>query len=167
MEAGAGLGHRHALAGEIAGRFEPTGIGIIAGEIANERITRLLAAHAANHFQRALAREIIKTGGERSDAEIDIARCGGDRDRLRGVEKFQFDVETGLAKIALVLRDEHRRRRRQPEHADSGLQCAFATRIRKPALRSASLRAAPPVTSVTRPGGNAASYVLLLLSQTL
>src|SRR5437762_13567006 len=103
MKAGAGLGHRHALAGEIAGRFEPTGIGIIAGEIANEGIARLLAAHAANHFQRALAREIIKTGGDTSDAEIDIARCGGDRHGLRAAEKFQFDSETALAKIALAL----------------------------------------------------------------
>jgi len=38
------------------------------------------------------------------------ARGGRHRDRLRRVEEFQFDLEAGLAEIALVLRDEYRRR---------------------------------------------------------
>ena len=122
VEAGADLRHRHAFAGEILWRLQPGGIGIVAGEIADQGIAGLLAAHAADHLQRALAGEIIEPRGEGGDAEIDVARGGRHRDRLRRVEEFQLDVEPGLAEIALVLRDEHRRRRRQPEHADLGLQ---------------------------------------------
>ena len=125
VEAGADLGDRDALAREILWRLQAGGIGVVAGEIADQGIAGFFAAHAADHFQRALAREIIETGGERGDAEIDVARRGRDRNRLRGVEEFQFDIESGLTEIALVLRDEHRRRRRQPEHADLGFQRVF------------------------------------------
>jgi hypothetical protein len=48
--------------------------------------------------------------GERGDTEIDVARGGGDRDRLCGIEELQLDVEPGITKITLVLRDEDRRR---------------------------------------------------------
>jgi hypothetical protein len=67
-------------------------------------------AHAADHFQRALAGEIVEAGRQGCDAEIDIARCRRNRDRLGRVEEFQFDVEARVAKITLVLRDENRRR---------------------------------------------------------
>ncbi len=133
MKAGADLRHRDALAREILWRLQAGGIGVVAGEIADQGIAGLLAAHAADHLQRALAGEIVETGGERGDAEIDIARGGRHRDRLRRVEEFQFDIEPGFAEIALVLRDEHRRRRRQPQHADLGLQRVVGPRDRRAA----------------------------------
>jgi len=37
-----------------------------------------------------------------------------DRDRLRGIKKFQLDIEANVAEITLGLRNEHRRRRGQP-----------------------------------------------------
>src|SRR5258708_37770883 len=116
MKAGADLGYRDALSREIPRRFQARGIGVVAGEIADQGIARLLAAHAADHLQRALAGEVIKPRCERGYPKIDIARGGRDRNRLRSIEELKFDIETGLMKIALVLRDEHRGRRRQPEH---------------------------------------------------
>ena len=98
VKAGAGLRHRDALAGEILWRLQPGGIGVVAGEIADQGIAGLFAAHAADHLQRALAGEIIEPGGEGGDAEIDIARGGRHRDRLRGVEEFQLDIEPGVRK---------------------------------------------------------------------
>src|SRR5947199_2693762 len=115
MKARSHLRYRDALAREILWRLQAGGVGVIAGEIADQWIARLLAAHAADHLQRALAGEVIKPRGEGRYPKIDIARGGRDRDRLRGIEEFQLDIEPGLAEITLVLRDEHRRRRRQPE----------------------------------------------------
>ena len=147
MEAGADLRHRDALAGEILWRLQPGGVGVVAGEIADQGIAGLLAAHAADHLQRALAGEIIEPGGERRDAEIDVARGGRHRDRLRRVEEFQLDIEPGLAEIALVLRDEDRRRRRQPEHADLRLQRLIGAR-RRAARRPI---ASKPASAASRP----------------
>src|SRR5260370_42605755 len=114
MKAGAGLGDREAFSREIFWRLQARGIGVVAGEIADQRIARLLAAHAADHFQRSLAGEVIKPRCKGGYPKIDIARGGRNRDRLRGIEEFQFDIESGLAKGALVLLNEYRRRRRQP-----------------------------------------------------
>src|SRR5438552_720298 len=122
MEAGANLRHRNALAREILWRLQPCSISVVAGEITDQGIAGLLAAHAADHLQRALAGKIVEAGGKGGNAEIDVAGGGRDRNRLRRVEKFQLDIEPGLAEIALVLRDKHRRRRRQAEHADLRLQ---------------------------------------------
>src|SRR6266404_7522160 len=104
MKAGADLCHRDALSREIPRRFQTPGIGVIASEIADQGIARLLAAHAADHLQRALAGKVIESGGEGGYPKIDIARGGRDRDRLCGIEEFQLDNETGLSEIALVLR---------------------------------------------------------------
>jgi hypothetical protein len=52
---------------------------------------------------------------------------------LRRIEKFQLDIEPGFAEIALILRDEHRRRGRQAEHADLRLQRIIGPR--NPACR--------------------------------
>ncbi|MGY3471404.1 hypothetical protein ACVW0I_008275 [Bradyrhizobium sp. LM6.11] len=118
----ADLRHRHALAREILRRLQTARIGVVAGEIADQGITGLLAAHAADHLHHALAGEIVETSGESGNAEIDVARGGGHRDRLRRIEEFQLDVEAGFAEIALVLRDEDGRGGRQAEHADPGLK---------------------------------------------
>src|SRR3954463_11565638 len=109
VKGGADLRHRHALAREVLWRLQAARIGVVAGEIADQGIAGLLAAHAADHLQHALAGEIVETGGEGGDAEIDVAGGGGHRDRLRRIEEFQLDVEASLAEIALVLRDEDRR----------------------------------------------------------
>src|SRR2546423_4752530 len=101
MKAGADLGDRDAFSREIPRRLQTGGIGIIAGEIADQGKTRLLAAHAADHLQRAFAGEVIEPRGEGCYPKIDIARGGRNRDRLRGIEEFQLDVETGLAEITL------------------------------------------------------------------
>jgi hypothetical protein len=69
-------------------------------------------------FRVPFAGKIVETRGERGDTEIDVARGGGDRDRLCGIEELQLDVEPGITKITLVLRDEDRRRRGQAQHAD-------------------------------------------------
>ncbi|MFK4511252.1 hypothetical protein ABIF81_006430 [Bradyrhizobium daqingense] len=106
VKARSDLRHCHALAREILRRLEAGRIGVVAGEIADQGIARLLAAHAPDHLQRALAGEIVETGGEGGDAEIDVSRGGGDGDRLRRIEEFQLDLQTGLTEIALVLRDE-------------------------------------------------------------
>src|ERR1700756_5513169 len=103
MEARADLRHRGPLAGEILRRLEPSRIGVVAGEIADQGIARFLAAHAADHFQRALAGEVVEPGGEGSDADIDIARGGGDRNRLRCIEEFQLYIQPSFTEIALVL----------------------------------------------------------------
>src|SRR6201985_3828022 len=116
MKAGADLRHRDALAGEILWRLQPGSVSVVAGEIADQRIAGLLAAHAADHFQRALAGEIVEARGEGGDAEVDVARGGRNRDRLRRIEEFQLDIEAGVAEVALVLRDEDRRRRRQAQY---------------------------------------------------
>src|SRR5207247_11109538 len=73
VKAGADLRHRDALAHKVLRRLQSGRIGVVAGEIADQRIARLLAAHAADYLQRALASEIVEPGGERGDAEIDIA----------------------------------------------------------------------------------------------
>src|SRR5438270_1294889 len=114
MEARSHLRYSDALAREILRRLQAGGVGVIAGEIADQGIAGLLAAHAADHLQRALAGEVVETRRESRDAEIDIARRGGDRNGLRRIEEFQLDIEPGIAAIALILLDEHRRGRRQP-----------------------------------------------------
>src|SRR6266446_103992 len=101
MKAGADLRDRDAFSREILRRLQTRGIGIIAGEIADQRIARPLAAHAADHLQRALAGEVIEPRGEGGYPKIDIARGGRNRDRLRRIEEFQFDIESGLAEVAL------------------------------------------------------------------
>jgi hypothetical protein len=50
-------------------------------------IAGFLAAHAADHLQRALAGQIVKPRGEGGDAEINVARRGRHRNRLRRVEE--------------------------------------------------------------------------------
>src|SRR5947209_14551342 len=55
---------------EVLRRFQSGCVGIVAGEIADQGITGLLAAHAADHLQHALAGEIVESGRESGDAEI-------------------------------------------------------------------------------------------------
>src|SRR5581483_9184862 len=64
MKAGADLRHRDAFAREILGRLQSGGPGIVTGEIADQGIAGLLAAHAADHLQGALAGEIVEARGE-------------------------------------------------------------------------------------------------------
>src|SRR5260370_29006558 len=105
MKAGTDLRHRDALARKVLWRLQSGGIGVVAGEIADQGIAGLLAAHAADHFQRALAGEIVETGGESGDAEIAVARGGRDRPQLPGAEESQLDVETRILEIAPCPRD--------------------------------------------------------------
>src|SRR5437588_9969434 len=99
MKARSHLRYRDALAREILWRLQAGGVGVIAGEIADQRIAGLLAAHATDHFQRTLAGEIVETRRESRDPEIDIARGGGNRNGLRRIEEFQLDIEPGGAKV--------------------------------------------------------------------
>ena len=72
-------------------------------------ITLLLVHGAADHFQRALLREVEEPSGQRGHADIDVAghRCRGDR--LRGFKEAERQVDALVAKVAAFLRDIERR----------------------------------------------------------
>jgi hypothetical protein len=69
--------------------------------------------------QCALAGLIEQSTGERGDAELDVTRGRRDRDRLRGIEELELDVEPLVAEIAALESDEHRTGGGEPQDADT------------------------------------------------
>ena len=118
---GAGGGHADALAGEILDRAHarvPRRLGDGDGD---QRVARLLRALRRDHLQPALGGEVVEARGEGGHAEVGVARDDGERRLGRGGEVLDREIEARLLEPALLLRDEHRPRRGEPQQRDRRL----------------------------------------------
>ena len=86
-----------------------------------ELVARPLGALRRHTFKPALGREIEEARGEGGDAEVGVARHHGERRLGRGGEVLEREIEARFLEPALLLGDEDRPRRGQPQQRDRRL----------------------------------------------
>ena len=118
---GAGRGHGDALAGEILDRAHAGVPRRLVTAMTLSWIARPLRALRRDHLQPALGREIVETGGEGGHAEIGVARDDGERHLGGGGEVLEREVDARFLEPALLLGDEDRPGRGQPQERDRRL----------------------------------------------
>ena len=118
VEGGSDLRDRGRVAGQVLDAPEP-GLGRLAARHhGDELVARLLARLGGHDLQRALAREVVEAGREPRDPDVDVARHRRDRDRLRGLEEAQLNVEALPGEEARILRQEDGPGTRELEDAE-------------------------------------------------